>query len=326
MSKKSEERHKLMERYFKELKETADFVDPYVKNFIQKRFQVASNVKKMLLSRYRFDKPQLRPAQVRWGYELVGGKKWTQLIPACALVEAKDTGYYCYDDVLDLKGNPDLILLGGIFLSISYAMVGDLIFSNSKKVIQKVLEEIFRLDEDNSQAAFIDLRMDKINESLYMKKAMGYNFWEHALKIGGILGHGTNQEIANLEHIGEKIGTAYIIANDTWDFGKELEDFRVGKYTLPIIYAFKNTGGKDKELIKMLFGKNHLTKTEIDAVRRIMVKSGAIDYGKQRAQELCDDGIRILKENFSDSNAKKMLEFSTTMTQKNRYYDVLKKY
>lgn len=326
MSKKSEIKYLLMEEYFKDLKETANAVDPYVLEFIQNNFKISSGVKESLLSRYRFGKSQLRPAQVKWGYELVGGKNWVEIIPACAAMEARDTGYYCYDDFLDLKNNSDLVLLGGIFLSISYAMIGDLVSLNSKEAIKKVLDEMFKLDVNNSQAAFLDLRMKDTDEEYYMKKAVGYNFWEHALKIGGILGGGTDKQIKSLEIAGRKLGTAYIIANDTWDFGKNMEDFQAGKNTLPVLYANKNTNGEDGALIKLLLGKERLTETEADKIKSIMVKSGAIDYGKNRAMELCNEGMKIIKENFSDSHARKMLEFSVTMTQKNRYYDVLEKY
>ena len=53
-----------------------------------------------------------------------------------------------------------------------------------------------------------------------------------------------------------------------------------------------------------------------------MVRSQAIDFCKNTAQELCNEWIEKLRD-FKDSHAKRMLEFSTTMTQKNKYYDVL---
>ena len=89
----------------------------------EERFNESLELERKLISRYRFGKSQLRPAQVRLAYELVGGKNWEKTIPACASVESKDTGYYCLDDVLDSGADPSLVLLGGVFSSIAYGLV-----------------------------------------------------------------------------------------------------------------------------------------------------------------------------------------------------------
>lgn len=325
MSKNTRERHRRKVEYFETLKDTAKAVDPYVRKFIQNMFQTNPELSDLLFLRYRFGKPQLRPTQVRFAYELVGGEDWKKSIPACAAVEAKDTGYYCFDEVLDSGANPNLILLGGVFSSISYAMINDLFLTYSPMQVQQVLQEISSLDINNAQAAIIDLNLETPNRELYMQKARGYNFWEQALKIGGILGGASEIDISRLGQAGQKIGMAHIIANDTWDFGKSLEDFRAGKYTLPIIWAFENTTSEDKQTLESLLGREDITEEQTNIVRGIMVRSGSIEYGKSKAKELCDEGIKLLSY-FPNTHSIKMLEFATTWTQRNRYYKCLEQF
>ena len=245
--------------------------------------------------------------------------------PACAALEIRDTAYYCYDDILDLNvESHELMLMAGTFLTISNTMITEMSDLISANQLRKIQDKVFKLDINNVQAAFTELSIIDMDEESYFKKAYGFNFWENALKIGCILGGGSEQESDRLGKIGKKIGMSYIIANDTWDFGKNLEDFQGNKYTLPTIWALKNTGDSDKKILKRLLGKN-LSEKEIDLVRSIMVNSGAIEYGKKRAGALCEEALELLMK-FPKSQARDMIEFSTTMTQRNKYYTILDEY
>lgn len=316
----------LRRQWFDYLRETAGKVDPYVKAFLESHFGLHPETRKLLLLRYRFEKPQLRPAIVRLAYELVGGSDWNIAIPVCAAIEFKETAYYCLDDVIDKEADTQLILQGVGLHAIAYGMVCDVSCYLLKERFSQVIKEMFKLDENTLQGALIDLAMHGTDEEYYMRKAECYNFWEQALKIGGIFGGGTDQEIKLLGRIGKKIGIAHIIANDCFDFGKELEDFRQGKSTLPIIYAFENTSGNDRSILKFLFGKSNLLEDEIDTIRKIIVKCGAIEYGKKKALALCADAVALLKQQFPESETRQLIEFSTTYTQKNEFYTLLKKY
>lgn len=325
MSQKSKERHQAKTEYFEYLKETAEAVDPYVNQFIQSKYGSNPELMQKIIQRYRFGNPQLRPSQVRMAYELSGGSDWQKIIPASASVEAKDTGYYCYDDVLDSGGNPDLILLGGLFSSISYRMLNDLNPTFSGDQIRKTLEELAELDSENAGAVLIDLNLKTPDMNTYLQKVKGYNFWERALRIGAILGNADKERLDAIGLMGRNIGMGYIIANDTWDFGKELEDFRAGKYTFPNMVALDESEENDKQRLVKLFGQRDLTPDQIEEVRRIVVQHEVIEKGKQLAQEYCDKGLEILA-GFPDSKSKRMIEFATTMTQRNKFYDLLRRY
>ncbi|MDD5739051.1 MAG: polyprenyl synthetase family protein [Candidatus Pacebacteria bacterium] len=328
MSRNSEARYKLKSRYFEELKETSLAVDPFVDNFIKNYLDISNEIKLGVLERYRFKKPKLRPAQVRFAYELAGGLDWKKVIPLCGAIELKDTSYYCADDVFDKNENSKTMYIVGNLLSvIANSMINEMEqLVNSKEKFSKIYKSVFTLDSQIYQGFYIDENMKGTGEEYYMKKAYAYNYWEHILKMAALTTNADDIVVNNISEIGKNIGIAYTIANDTCDFGKpNLEDFATGKYTLPIIFAMNNISETAKEKLNRLIGKGELVDADKEVVRKIIVQSGAIKYGKSKAWEFCEKALLILKD-FPNSKAKEMLEFSTTMTQRNKYYDVLNRY
>lgn len=196
------------------------------------------------------------------------------------------------------------------------------------KLITQVRQAIHELDLDNMNGIKIETEMAKtkcMNEALYMERVKGYNFWEHVFHAGAILAQANAEIIALIQKIGQFIGIAYIIASDTYEFGKNnLEDFQSGKITLPIIHALKQTNSDDIQTLKSLHGRKLTTELQ-EKICLIMVKCGAIDYGKSVAREWCQQALNLLRE-FKDSPVKNIIEFSTTITQRNRYYTKLETY
>ncbi len=321
MSKKTRDRYRKKLLYFDYLRETSIQVDEYVKTFLQQHYMLSPETRELLLTRYRFGKPQLRPGLVRLVYELVGGTNWHSIIPFCALIEVKETAYYCIDDVIDKDSNLKLILSGLGYYSISYEMACKAITSLDDLCGERILMELCALDENIFQGAVLDAGMQDTDEKYYWRKVEAYNFWEHVLKIGALCGNSNNNQIDLLGRIGKNIGMAYIITNDAYDIAKDQEDFRQGKHTLPIIYAFQNASVSDMEKLNLLFGNNELSSDDVKMLMKIMLRSGAIDHCKKVAAKLCDEAI-VLLGNFPDSEAKDLIEFSTTYTHRNKYFSV----
>ena len=188
MSKQSEARYKLKVKYFEKLKETSFVVDPYVENFINSHLDLSDEIKTKMLERYRFKKPKLRPAQVRFACELAGGQCWKKVIPLCGAIELKDTSYYCADDVFDKNKNSKMIYIIGNLLSVmANLMVSEIEqVINSKEKFNKIYKALFALDSQIYQGFYIDEHMRGTDESYYMKKAYAYNYWEHILKMAAL--------------------------------------------------------------------------------------------------------------------------------------------
>jgi geranylgeranyl pyrophosphate synthase len=324
MSANSRARHRDRIAYFKYLEETAIPVDNYVQDFFTKRLCETPQLLELTTARYRAGKPKLRPAQVRWSYELVSGREWNSIIPMCAAVEVKDTAYYCLDEMFDKSGDARVLpVLSGVLLTLASDMAAAITNTVPHERFAQAMSELCRLDYHIAQGSLVEMHMRNANEQQYLQKASNYNYWQHTLKIGAILGEGDERAVRSLEEIGKRIGTAYIIANDTYEYGKErLEDLPAGICTLPVAYALEHTAAGDRAVLESFFGKGDLSTDEEDQVRRIMLRSGAIEYGKSKARELCDSALKLLAK-FPDAQPRRMIEFSTTMTQRNKYFSAL---
>lgn len=106
-------------------------------------------------------------------------------------------------------------------------------------------------------------------------------------------------ERLKLSSFGEKIGTAFQIADDLLDFvgtadvtGKEPgNDVFNGKVTLPLIYSLKKVSeASAREMTDYLRKSDH----DPEAFKRVyafVAENGGLDYTFRKADELCQEGI-----------------------------------
>ncbi len=130
---------------------------------------------------------------------------------------------------------------------------------------------------------------------------------------GSASSNADQETIDKLHQFGEKIGIAFQIKDDLFDFGlddvgKPLgNDIKEKKMTLPLIYALNQVTSSEKRRIINLI-KNHNEDTHkvaevIDFVRQ----SGGLEYATNKMLEYQQDAFRIL-EDFPDSEYKSGLE------------------
>ena len=326
MSKKCKEEYHFKQQYFNILKETSKEINFYVKQYIQKNFNLLPKIRKIMINEFSLGKSQLRPSQLKFVYKLAGGKNVKEIIPLCAAFALKERHYYYFDDYFDLNIKPKGIIMTGIpFQLISWGILSKLNKNYSSKQIKDIIKEFYMLDELNLQGFLIEQELGLKKKELYLKKVYGYNFWEQIFRVGVIMANSSTQKINLLGEIGKNMGMSIIISNDTWDFGKDLEDFRLGIYTLPITHALENSKGEDNKILKSFFGKNKMSEKEKDKIRKIVVRIGSIKYGKNEAQKYRNIALKLLKK-FPDSEERKMIEFASTMTEKNKYFKKLEEY
>ena len=120
---------------------------------------------------------------------------------------------------------------------------------------------------------------------------------------------------------GEKIGTAFQIADDLLDFvgdsdltGKEPgNDVLNGKVTLPLIYALKKVSAKSsREIIDLL--REEVTPDSFQKVYNFVAENGGLVYAQHRADELCHHGlesIRPLGESIYHNSLVEMVQFTS---------------
>jgi octaprenyl-diphosphate synthase len=130
----------------------------------------------------------------------------------------------------------------------------------------------------------------------------------------GAASAGANEEIVEkMRLFGEKVGIAFQIKDDLFDFGtddigKPLGiDIKEKKITLPLIYALNKSGSAEKKRIINLV-KNHNEESEkVSEIINFVRNSGGMDYARSQMEMYQNEAFVILNE-FPEHESRKALE------------------
>jgi geranylgeranyl diphosphate synthase type I len=135
-----------------------------------------------------------------------------------------------------------------------------------------------------------------VSEKEYFEMIEGKTaaLFETATIMGAILANATESQITNLGLFGKYAGIAFQIVDDIiGSFGNERKtgkptdsDIKEGKKTLLLIKALEYANGTDKETLEQVVGNRNASNEEIESVREIFRNSGALEYSKEKANEL----------------------------------------
>ncbi len=150
---------------------------------------------------------------------------------------------------------------------------------------------------------------------IYDFKTATYTF-ASPLAIGAILAGAKNNQAERLFKCGIYLGRAFQIKDDIIGmFGEESEigkpnltDIREAKKTILIWYAYHNSNAKNKSLIKMIISKPDVDKTDLLEMRRIITRSGALDYARKQVKEYLHKALSLSSNSQMHPAYKKSLE------------------
>ncbi|WP_268035114.1 polyprenyl synthetase family protein [Algoriphagus sp. PAP.12] len=108
--------------------------------------------------------------------------------------------------------------------------------------------------------------------------------------------------VERMRTFGEKVGMAFQIKDDLFDYGDEEIGKPVGidikekKMTLPLIYALRNADWMEKKQIIHLIRNKSNNKKAVNQVIDFVKKSGGLEYAKEKMNEFYQESLAILKE------------------------------
>ena len=266
---------------------------------------------------------QIRPMFVFFSASLCGGITEATHRGA-ALVELLHTATLVHDDVVDnsyqrrgffsvnaLWKNKIAVLVGdfllskGLLLSINNGDFGLLkLVSNAVKQMSEgellQIEKARRLDID--EKVYYEVIRQKTASLIASCCACG------------AASAGANEEtVEKMRLFGEKVGIAFQIKDDLFDFGtddigKPLGiDIKEKKITLPLIYALNQSGSAEKKRVINLV-KNHNEESEkVSEIINFVRKSGGMDYARSQMEMYQNEAFAILNE-FPEHESRKALE------------------
>ena len=164
------------------------------------------------------------------------------------------------------------------------------------------------------------LQMEKarkldITENLYYEviKQKTASLITSCCQVGAASGGGTKEDIFKMGVFGTKVGMAFQIKDDLFDYenvaiGKPTGiDIRERKMTLPLIYALGQSSSSEVSIIKRMIKNSEKKSANVKKIIDFVVAKGGIDYATQRMNNFLSEAITILKT-YPDSTYRNSLE------------------
>lgn len=153
---------------------------------------------------------------------------------------------------------------------------------------------------------------------IYDYKTAYYTF-AFPLAIGATLAGANQSQIKKLSQYGISLGRAFQIQDDILGmFGREREigksifsDLQEAKRTLLIWYAYRNSNTKDKLIIKTILNKSKISKFDLTAIRRTIVKSQGLDFAQKEILRLSQEANILLRSCAIHPRYKRILSIYT---------------
>lgn len=237
-----------------------------------------------------------------------------------ALVELLHTATLVHDDVVDdadrrrgmfsinaIWKNKIAVLLGDFLLSRGLLLALD---HNDYPLLHALSDAVRRMSEGELLQIEKSRRLD-IDEETYLQiiSDKTASLIAACTTCGAISATNDQEAIARMQLMGEKLGMAFQIRDDLFDYGvkdvgKPLGiDLQEKKMTLPLIYALQHTDEANKKRIMRIVRKKKKSRSDIREVSQFVHDTGGISYTRERMHAYANEA-RDLLMTFPDSPAR----------------------
>lgn len=253
---------------------------------------------------------QLRPMFVMLSARL-GGAVNEKTYRAASLVELLHTATLVHDDVVDdAHERRGFFSINALWKNKVAVLVGDYLLS--KGLLLSINNGDFRILQILSTA----VKQMSEGELLQMEKSRSLNLDEEvyyniikgktasllssACGAGACSTFGQEEDIQRLETFGEKVGMAFQIKDDLFDYGAANigkptgNDIKEKKLTLPLIYTLNNTTPDIRRKIIYIVKNQNTRKDKIKYVIDRVREAGGIDYATEKMNQFRDEALELL--------------------------------
>ncbi|WP_293905336.1 polyprenyl synthetase family protein [Sphingobacterium sp. UBA5670] len=241
-----------------------------------------------------------------------------------ALVELLHTASLVHDDVVDNSyERRGFFSINALWKNKIAVLVGDFLLSRGLLLSVKhqdyhLLKIVSEAVDQMSEGELLQIEKARkldIEESIYFEviRKKTASLIASCCACGSASSNADQETIDKLHQFGEKIGIAFQIKDDLFDFGlddvgKPLgNDIKEKKMTLPLIYALNQVTSSEKRRIINLVRNHNEDAQKVTEVIDFVRKSGGLEYATSKMLEYQQDAFRIL-EDFPDSEYKEGLQ------------------
>ncbi|MDC1316667.1 polyprenyl synthetase family protein [Flavobacteriaceae bacterium] len=241
---------------------------------------------------------------------------------AASIIELIHTATLIHDDVVDSSDKRrGFFSLNALWKNKIAVLVGDFLLSKGMLLCIDnddfdLLKIISKSVKDMSQGELLQIekarRLD-IDEKTYFKiiTKKTASLIASCCALGASASNSSKSQINKFYELGEKIGIAFQLKDDLFDYGNRKIgkptgiDIKEKKLTLPLIYALNNSSeSKKKWLINSVKNSNDYI---IKDIISYVTEMGGIDYTQKKINEYYNSAVEDLKY-FEDNEFKESLK------------------
>ncbi len=266
---------------------------------------------------------QMRPMFVFLSAGVSGGISDSTYIGA-SLIELLHTASLVHDDVVDdANYRRGFFSINALWKNKIAVLVGDVLLSKGLLLAMEnkeydLLQIVSRAVKEMSEGELLQMekarRLD-IDEEIYYDviRQKTASLIASCCAVGASSANQPQETIDKMWDFGIKVGMAFQIKDDLFDYGNEEIGKPVGidikekKMTLPLIYALKDASWNEKRRIINLI-KNHSHKPKkVKEVIEFVKQSGGIEYSIEVMNKYHHQALDVLND-FPDSDYKTSLQ------------------
>jgi len=319
-----------------------DFVNkiigPELKIF-EKKFAEASKSETLLLDtimKYIIKRKgkQLRPMFVLLSAKLHGEIN-ESTYRAAALVELLHTATLVHDDVVDDSlERRSFFSINALWNKKIAVLVGDYLLSKGLLLATSnndfrhlhILSDAVKQMSEGELLQLQKTRKLNLDEDIYFEiiRNKTASLLSSACAVGAYSSSKDEAVTAAMKLFGEKVGIAFQIKDDLFDYGNENvgkptgNDIKEKKLTLPLIYTLNNADAALKRKLIYIIKNENTDPKKVKFVIDAVVDAGGIKYTSAKMNAYRDEALSILNS-FPENPVKKVLEELVRYTTDRKY-------
>jgi geranylgeranyl diphosphate synthase type I len=253
----------------------------------------------------------LRPALCLFACETLGGDR-EQALPVAAAIELLHNFSLIHDDIEDgdevrhhrptvwkVYGRDEAIIAGMALWTIAYQALDRALEAGApvstvlqaRRVITEACDEMIEGQHmDLSFESRADVSIDEYTTMIARKTGA---LFAASLHTGALLAGAREEEAARLGRFGRQLGLAFQIRDDIlgiWGEGTATgkpvgADIAKRKKSLPVVHAFQQVVGPDRDVLRRAYGKPEIEESDIDDVLDVLQRWNARYFAQGLAED-----------------------------------------
>lgn len=254
---------------------------------------------------------------------------------AAALVELLHTATLVHDDVVDDSlERRSFFSINALWNKKIAVLVGDYLLSKGLLLATSnndfrhlhILSDAVKQMSEGELLQLQKTRKLNLNEDVYFEiiRNKTASLLSSACAVGAFSTSKDEAITAKMKVFGEKVGIAFQIKDDLFDYGKEDigkptgNDIKEKKLTLPLIYTLNKVSSAVKRSLIYIIKNENKNPQKVKLVIDTVIESGGIKYASDIMNTYRDEALDILYS-FPDNSVRKSLEDLVRFTTDRKY-------